>query len=110
LFKYLTFSYLNDILIKPGQPKLELSFERDVPTMSDADSCSYLWDKFIINYRGNHANNNKKGKLYLSIFSVIRKEWITQGFFQLISSLTSYISPLALGNYIYNYIVIIFNI
>lgn len=95
LFNYLTFSYLNDILIKPGQPKLELSFEKDVPTLSDEDSCSFLWDKFNINY-GNNINN-KQRKLFLSIFSVIRNEWITHGFFQLVDSVTSYISPLALG-------------
>lgn len=116
IFDYLTFSYLNYILIKPGLLKDSLELE-DVPLLCDEDSAQIMWNRFKTILKNNKKytvsptnktttsssikidkDNSNEKVLHLahSIYELVKIEWYMHGFFQLLSSLTTYIAPLAL--------------
>jgi hypothetical protein len=91
LLSALSFSYLNSILIAPGMKKTAFEFEEDVPTLSDADSAAVLWEQFRdILLETKHLN------LWYSLYLLVKWEWYAQGCFQLMGSMATYITPLAL--------------
>lgn len=105
LFDYITFSYLNKLLIQPGLKKEALEMG-DVPTFVD-DDCAYIVNrkvaKLVATRLNLQADQNIFSKelfsssaFFWSIFEVVRFEWMCQGFFQFISSLSLYLAPLAL--------------
>jgi len=131
LYNYLTFSYLNKVLIRPGMQKAALELD-DVPELSDADSAQQLWNRFKRILKKNKSKRNisdngtrgssdsssssssssrggssstssdtKDGtsavlNLGYSLYELVKVEWYMHGFFQFLSSLTTFIAPLAL--------------
>jgi len=133
LYNYLTFSYLNKVLIRPGMQKAALELD-DVPELSDADSAQQLWNRFkrILKKnksKRNISDNDTRGSsdsssssssssssrggssstssdtkdgtsavlnLGYSLYELVKVEWYMHGFFQFLSSLTTFIAPLAL--------------
>lgn len=105
LLSYLSFSYLNTLLIQPGLRKDALDLS-DVPNFVDDDSAEVVNKKIAYLMRkrlnvGSNVNIFSKGvfssKAFLSsIFEVVWYEWLGQGFFQLIGSVALYMAPLAL--------------
>ena len=136
LYNYLTFSYLNKVLIRPGMQKAALELD-DVPELSDADSAQQLWNRFKRILKKNKSkrnisdngsrgssdsssssssssnsnssrggststsSDNKDGTLAVlnlgySLYELVKVEWYMHGFFQFLSSLTTFIAPLAL--------------
>lgn len=94
LFSFITFSYINDNLIKLGRAKESIDYE-DIPHLSDCDRASLLSEKFnlIVRREANIANPSSLGK---NLFKLIGTEWYLQGFFQFLGSASSFTSPLAL--------------
>jgi len=132
LYNYLTFSYLNWVLIIPGMKKVALQLD-DVPELADADSAQQLWNRFkrilkknktkstnsgdgisIISSNSSEIGSSSNGSgssgsgstkdgaassvvnLGYSLYELIKVEWYLHGFFQFLSSLTTFIAPLAL--------------
>lgn len=133
LYNYLTFSYLNKVLIRPGMQKAALELD-DVPELSDTDSAQQLWNRFkrilkknknkraiIGNGSGSDSSSNSSYRsrsssdsgssstssdiqdgtsavlnLGYSLYELVKVEWYMHGFFQFLSSLTTFIAPLAL--------------
>jgi len=125
LYNYLTFSYLNKVLIRPGMQKAALELD-DVPELADADSAQQLWNRFnrilkknkykrTISDNGSgdstssssssssssRSSDAKDGttavlNLGYSLYELVKVEWYMHGFFQFLSSLTTFIAPLAL--------------
>lgn len=105
LLSYLSFSYLNKLLIQPGLRKDALDMS-DVPNFVDDDSAEVVNKKIAYLMRkrlnvGSHVNVFSKGvfsssAFLSSIFQVVWYEWLGQGFFQLIGSVALYMAPLAL--------------
>lgn len=91
LFHYLTFAYLNAILIVPGMGKLSFDFAADVPTLSDADAMRCVWGSFR-----SILLSQKELNLWYSIYQLVKYEWLAQGFFQFCGTSATYITPLAL--------------
>ncbi len=91
LFEYLTFSYLNPILIQLARQKKVLDFE-DIPSVVDADSSEQIWDRFrlILSFYKDQIS------LEYSLFKLVQYEWLTSGVFQFIGSISMYLAPLAL--------------
>eukprot|EP01038_Epipyxis_sp_PR26KG_P008717 gene8717-11778_t len=113
IWNFVSFSYLNDILILPGQLKASLEYE-DVPHLVDADSgeCG-VWDKFKILLRlqkqkvksqsaqsrsKNHPNpiNSPNLNLISLLFLLVRREFFLQGVFQFLASSSVCLAPLAI--------------
>lgn len=92
LFRYLTFSHINDI-IQTAMKKRTLDID-DIPTLADVDSCQSVWKKFRPFLRSSSVGNYSS--MILSLFRVIKYEWVIQSFFQWLSSSSLYLAPLAL--------------
>ena len=88
LLSYLSFTFLNDILIQPALQSNQLNMD-DIPNLCDFDSCSYLWTQYQENYQS-------KNSLAWNIFRVVAIRWCTQGLFAFIYSILIFIPPLAL--------------
>ena len=92
LLDYLSFSHINPLIstaLKEG--KLEID---DLPHLYDQDSCRRTYKTYAYN-----INERKKFSyldLIISLYYVARRELLIQGFFQLVASAASYLSPLAL--------------
>ena len=92
LLEYLSFSHINPLIstaLKEG--KLEID---DLPHLYDQDSCRRTYKTYA-----NNINKRKKFSyfdLIISLYYVARRELLIQGFFQLVASAASYLSPLAL--------------
>ena len=105
LLSYLSFSYLNKLLIQPGVRKDALDMN-DVPNFVDEDSAEVVNKKIacLMRKRLNVASNVNvfsKGvfsssAFMSSIFEVVWCEWLGQGCFQFIGSVALYMAPLAL--------------
>lgn len=121
LIEYVSFAYNND-LIRLGRLFKSLKLDQ-VPTLSDADSSKVLSDQLNSILRSlpsveappppersaesieegkedkqsNERNTKKESTLLRrSLFLLIWKEWSQQAFFQLIGSVSMFLSPLAL--------------
>lgn len=91
LFRYLTFAYLNPILILPGMKKVSFDFAADVPPLSDADAMHEVWRTFR-----SILLSQRELNLWYSIYKLVKYEWLAQGFFQFAGTSATYITPLAL--------------
>lgn len=97
LFSYLSFSYLNPILIDPASKKIELDFD-EIPGLQPIDTSESSW-KIFNEYMKKQTNNGaEKDKLNLivCILHLIWREWLFQGVFHFIQSSTNFLTPLAL--------------
>lgn len=90
LRNYLSFSYMNAILFQPALQKGSLEYE-DMPPLTDVDS-SFVVARQFEEVKRLYPHYT----LFQTLFRVVRKEWITQGFFQFVASNSIFISPLAL--------------
>jgi hypothetical protein len=90
LRNYLSFSYMNSILFQPALQKGVLKYE-DMPPLSDVDA-SFMVSKQFEQIKKKHPSYS----LFQTLFQLVKKEWITEGFFQFIASNSIFISPLAL--------------
>lgn len=90
LLTYLSFSYLNAILIKPNMKKEAMEFE-DVPRLHDDDCTEPVYVKFQRILR-------KQSELDLTraLLTLVWPIWLEQGFFQWLSSTGTFFAPLAL--------------
>lgn len=87
---YIYFAYINKPLIQLSMKKGELQYE-DVPGLSDADSAgpiSSQLDKIM--------SDNPTFSLTRSLFELVKREWLIEGFFQWVASTMSFLAPLAL--------------
>ncbi len=91
LLSYVTFSYLNETLIKVARLKKVLQFE-DVPKFVDADSSEQIWDRFRLIL----SSYKNQISLPFSLLKLVQCEWATSGVFQFIASWSLYGAPLAL--------------
>ena len=94
--------------IKYNTEKKESLQIDDVPMLVDADCASIVWDKLklILNSkryfmkRNTSIDNNEdrytEGNVIKSLLLLVFNDWISQGIFQFIASLSMYLSPLAL--------------
>lgn len=105
IFDYLTFSYLKSLILV-GLQKESLQIE-DVPMLVDADCAAIVWDKLklILNskryfMKRNTSINNEdrytEANVIKSLLLLVFNDWIAQAIFQLIGSISMYLSPLAL--------------
>lgn len=85
LFEYISFSYLNRILINPMQHKM-MEFE-DIPGIVDSDTSACCW---------NSAVSSKRKYIGLRLLSVVFWDWLHQGIFQFIGMVSGYVAPIAL--------------
>lgn len=90
LRNYLSFSYMNSLLFQPVLQKGSLEYE-DLPPLTDVD-CSFMVSKQFEQVKA----RNPQFTLFKTLFAVMKREWITQGFFQFVASNAIFISPLAL--------------
>lgn len=87
---YLTFSFLNKSLVRVAVKKESLEYE-DIPPLSDIDRASTMSQQLnVIRQKNPHIS------LAVSLYRLIRNEWLAQGFFQAMGSICGFISPLAL--------------
>lgn len=90
LWPYISFSYLNPVLIRPSMKKTALEFE-DVPGLCDDDTAEVASNKFERIIAG-----QKTMDLHAAVISLVRPIWLEQGGFQLLSSCSVFCAPLAL--------------
>jgi len=103
LLSYLTFSYISVPLIDLGAKKRRLDIN-DLPDLHDDNTCALSWAKFkkiLKKYNTSNSVFTKPSKvnninLSYCIFSLVQYDWFQQGLFQLLSSCSFFMAPLAL--------------
>ncbi len=111
LFSYVSFSYLNSILMQPGNLKASLEFS-DVPSLQEEDTSEFVWNQFNDLMKAQlaalpvqptdcDANSNSTQQLrrisiFKCLFQLLRREWICQGIFHALQSCAKFTTPLAL--------------
>jgi hypothetical protein len=110
LFTFLSFRYLNDLLIEKGKTQESIT-NADVPTLADKDSSQQIWDTikpWIYEAYGEGNNSaqrlqaagapskGRQGSLWGIMYRLIRTDFLIQACFQLLGSTSLYMAPLAL--------------
>ena len=97
---------MNKLLIQPGLHKGTLEIT-DVPLLMDADSSAIIYKQLVMKRPRSQITNGKilsfvaketfTSKSFMSsLFDLVLMDWLAQGFFQLLSSVSFYLAPLAL--------------
>lgn len=84
---YLSFSYLNKVLIDPMQLKSTMEMS-DVPIIADFETTSFQWNKIKTSHRSD--------SIFRKIFKLVYKEWLEQAVFQFIVCMAGIASPIAM--------------
>eukprot|EP01031_Cornospumella_fuschlensis_P034552 gene34552-41835_t len=90
LLSYISFFYINRLLISPNLKKDAMEFE-DVPRLHEDDSTESSYSTFQNILHQQHSLN-----LATALFKLIWPVWSEQAFFQWVSCTSNFISPLAL--------------
>ena len=88
IYSYLTFSFLNELLINPMQKIKNMDLSH-VPFLIDEDTAEYGWEHV-------KKNLDQKKSLFYSLFLLMKRQWIMQGFFQFLGSTSEVIAPISL--------------